>query len=174
MRYLVGYLRHFLLVQGLRQFDHLKALLVFASFVKFAYIADMQQFVPSSIFFEYPEAFVLYTLLFQLVRVAATRDAQQDIAVIHLHIKQVDIPRRWHECASVVVYIVAHAIVAAIRVTQGLKEGHFAFVAFAEEADNLFGLSFFRNDRSIFCDDSLHACFELLYYLRRNDFGRIT
>ena len=85
--YLVGYLCHFLLVQCLREFDHFETLLIFACAIKLAHIADMQQFVPSSILLEDTKSFVLHTAFFQSIWLFAIWDSQQDIAMIHLYLK---------------------------------------------------------------------------------------
>ena len=84
---LVGNLRHLLLVQGLGELDHLEAFLVFACLIELAYVADMQEFIPSDKLLEDTKTLVLYATLSQLVRVLATRDTQEDISLEHLQIK---------------------------------------------------------------------------------------
>ena len=126
----------------------------------------MQQLIPTYILLEYAKTLILHTTFLQLVRIATTRYAQQNIAMILLHIEQVNISRRRHQRASVIVDIISHAIVATIWVAKGLKQSGFTILALSKQTNHLFCLLFFGDYRTIFCDDLLHAFFQQCHHFR--------
>ena len=118
----IGYLRDFLLVQRLRQFDQLKGFILFACHIEVTDIIDAQQFVPAVVLLEDGEHLILRHLIFEHRRVVTIRDTNQQTVLEEANVEYIDIPRTGQQHIRVIVDIIAHPEITAVGVAQRLED----------------------------------------------------
>ena len=120
----------------------------------------MQQFIPAVVLAEDIKHLVLRHRVLQHRRVITIRNAQQQAVLERQQVEQRHITRTGQQHVRVVVDILAHAEIAAVRISQGLEDRTLVVIPLSEHTDHLFRLFLLLRDRPVLRDDLQHPLFD--------------
>ena len=156
--YLVGNLRYFLLLQGLRHVDEVGGPPGIHHLVEVSHGADAHDALPPMVLLEDLEHLFLMDELGQHARRLQVGDAQQQAVVERLQPEEIELRGVGEQGSVVIIHVVVYPIISGVDGADAAQQLHFGLVALVlEHAYGLLGGYLVAGDGHAGVDNLLHA-----------------
>ena len=152
-------------MKSLRKFDECKGHLLLTNGLEITYIVYSQQFIPSVVLLEDGEHLILRDSDLKNCRVLTIRDTHKQTILIGNNIKEGKISGTGKQHVCVIIDVIAHAEISAVRITECLEDRRLVIVTLRKHFHHHLSLLLFFSDRTVFRYDLEHSFLNSRYHL---------